>query len=261
MKKAFFAGLMILVAVGSSYSQEVDSSCLVPWQNSPLKPHGSDIVWDNSDSVKVDICSGSQYLTEFSKNKFTAAFLYYIIPDSFAPNEDTATHTWQDIDTTYSNLRKGFDTIEQRFGAFTLQHMSENAPDTNKDGKTWWVNFDMYANIDSVFSYLLRLRDINPLLGAGFEGYPSFYESVDMDSSKNSMSIWPEPGNSQLFIEGLEPSDKILFYDPLGRQISLPSFSTNGVLTVDVSKLPNGSYYADLRTDGAHKAVKFSIEH
>jgi hypothetical protein len=32
-------------------------------------------------------------------------------------------------------------------------------------------------------------------------------------------------------------------------------------LSLDCSKLPNGSYYADLRTDGTHKAVKFSIEH
>jgi hypothetical protein len=244
MKTAIFAVLLLLATTGRAGAQ-VDSSCLVLWQNSPLFP-GPGYVWQNSDSVKVDVCPGPQQYAEFARNEFVAAFQYFIMP-----HYDTIAQTWMDIDTQYSNIRAEFDTIEQRLGSFKMQlydyepHDTINDPgDTSISGDNWWyVNFENYVNKDTAVYYLRKLPELNTFAGANFLGNPGFYEGVAENIPTNEIHIWPQPCSSELHIEGWNVPDKILSYDPLGRQISIPFSSTDGTVTLDVSNQPNGIIY------------------
>jgi hypothetical protein len=246
MKKAIFAVLLLLATTGRAGAQGVDSTCLVLWQDSPLFP-GPGYGWQNTDSVKVDICQGPQYLSEFARNKFVAAFQYFIMP-----HYDTIARTWMQIDTQYSNIRDGFDTIEQRLGSFKIQlygydpDTTPNDPgDTSDFGdKLWFVNFEKYVNVDTAIFYLSQLPELNFNLGPDFAGRPIFYEGVNKITPPNPIHLWPQPCSSSLFIEGQEYSEKILAYDALGRQLALPTLGqSNGIISIDVSKQPNGIVY------------------
>jgi hypothetical protein len=258
MKKAIFAVLLLLATTGRAGAQ-VDSSCLVMWQDSPLFI-GSGYAWFNPDSVKVDVCQGPQYLQEFAKHYFSVYFLYYIIPipDSVALNgADTAIHTWQDIDTAFTALRDSFQSVEQKFGTFTLEHSDDGPGDTSLDEKAWIINFHSYLNIDTVDTALSNLPDINPALGWVGNPAPSFYESVNLKTSEAQIRVWPEPCNSEVNISGIGTNPDAKFFDPLGREVTLPLALSENVLTVDVSSQPNGVIYC---SDDGH-VFKILIQH
>ncbi len=234
----FFSALLILAMTDHAGAQQVDSSCLVPWQDSPLKPQG--VVWFNPDSVKVDMCPGTQQYAEFAKNEFVVGFLYFIVPDTM---DDSSVRTWKDIDTAYAGIRAGFDSIEQRLGPFTMQLVT---PGDTVTAKNWYVNFENYTNTDTGKYYLSLLPEINSFIGANFGGRPLFYEGVNSHLTSPSIDSWPQPCTSEFFVQGVPSSDSISFYDPLGRRIKLPIVSSDGLLTVDVSNQPNGVIYANL---------------
>jgi hypothetical protein len=242
MKKAIFAVLLLLATTGRAGAQ-VDSSCLVLWQDSPLFP-GPGYGWQNTDSVKVDVCPGPQYLSEFARNKFVAQFQYFIMP-----HYDTIARTWMQIDTQFSSIRAEFDSIEQQLGSFTIQlygyDTNHDINDTSLD-KFWFVNFENYVNIDTALYYLGKLPDLNTFAGVYFEGRPLFFEGVNENIPPISIHVWPQPCQSELFIDGIAQSNKILLYDPLGRQLSLPMTSTDGMMIVDVSKQPSGIFYVNV---------------
>lgn len=248
MKNAVFVVLLLLAALapgmaGRAGAQGVDSTCLIPWEDSPLKPH--DVVWYNWDSVKVDMCQGSQYLAEFAKTRFIVYFPYYVVPDALAPIGDTLERDWRDIEGKYSDVLSGFDSIERRFGPFTIQHVpiaGDTLGDTAwKPEKKWYVNFQQYENIDSVLYYLIRVPGLDTQdLPADFNGYPNFYESVNLSIIQSPIFIWPQPCISELFIRVKSSSETITFHDLLGRNFTLPVKKiSDTILSVNISDLPS----------------------
>lgn len=105
--------------------------------------------------------------------------------------------------------------------------------------------FHSYTNIDTAIRALAKLPELDTEYGPGgrFDGIPSFYEDVNPSIAQSHINIWPQPCSSELFIQGRGLSDKILFYDPLGRQLTLPITSADEMLTIDVSNQPNGVLY------------------
>src|SRR5579884_1685216 len=154
MKNAVFAVVLLFAASGIVYAQEVDSTCLIRWEDSPDCPCYLDpsFVFFNNDSVRVDTCVGRGYLEEFAKNKFDVNFHYYIFPDSLAPIADSLSHNWKDLDPKYQYLKVALDSLEIHFGPFELQHIIVPT-DTLRDTSKWWwtkrwnVNFQHYVNI------------------------------------------------------------------------------------------------------------------
>jgi hypothetical protein len=249
MKKAFFALLIILTITESARAQGVDSTCLVLWQNSPLRQ--LDYVWENYDSVKVDMCGGPQYLSEFGKTRYVVPFLYYIFPDSTAPVGDSLEKDWRDIDSIYYPIKNACDSIEQQLGSFTLQHEpdpGDTVGDTSKlVVKNWFLNFNTYLNIDTatyyIALYMNNVPQVNAKYPIEFDGLPDFYEGVNEKADGMEFSIWPQPCRSSFNISGVEVPKDINFFDQLGCEISFPVTSSDGILTVDVSKQPDGVVY------------------
>ena len=240
----FCIGLLV-ISNGVGWSQK--DTCLTLWQFSPLKPNN--VAWSNPDSVMVDICHGTAHsLAEFAKNRFIISFLYYIIPDSLAPIGDSLERDWRDIGAAYSTIRNVFDSIEHQLGAFTLQHVT-NSPDTLRDtlqpgNKQWSINFKNYTNIDTALHYIKQLPEINPNLGVTFDGRPTFFESVSKEITRPLIKIWPQPCSSDLFVQGEVPLDKILVYDPLGRQVAIPiRVVSDSLISADVAKMLEGVYF------------------
>ena len=214
MKKTAIIAVMLLLGATRAGAQ-VDSSCLVMWQYSPLKPN--DVAWFNSDSVKVNMCQGSEYLSEFAKNKFEVDFLYYVFPGQIAPAGDSIVRHWRDIDTLYSDVRNAFDSIEHRFGIFTLWQVSLGDTSTIGD-KDWNIKFDSYLNVDTVLYYLSQVPWLDTIY-TRFGGRPLFFEGVENNLTQDRISIWPQPCTRRLNIKDKPNAEKPLIYDPLGRRI------------------------------------------
>ena len=235
------AGLAVMVANGAVRAQ-VDS-CLIPIPNTSYE-YTDSLAW-NFDSVMYDTCRGGKY----AKRLFQLTFLYYILPDSLAPIGDTLERDWRDIDSGYISIRNGFATIEQRFGPFTIQHVSsigDTLGDTsNFFDKEWFVNFRNYVNIDSAVLYLLKMPFLDTITGTNdFYGYPRSFSFVSERPLKAAIHMWPLPCRNELFIRAPEPYNDIVIYDPLGRVVtSYTREASVNILRLDISKLPNGVYY------------------
>ncbi len=242
MVLGFCFTLLCGMGAEEGYAQ-VPDSCLILWQYSPLKPHN--VVWTNDDSMMVDMCSGPEYLAEYAKKLFSAAFYFYIIPDSLAPVFDTLEREWGDIDAKYSDIKESFKFIEQRFGHFKLKHIGGGIiGDTVAWGKkAWYINFDQYTNVDSVLFYLSQIPEISPLR-ATFLGRPRFYQDVKGLQTISHIDIWPQPVEHELFIQGVENPGTISLYDVLGRQLTLKfNLNSEKLQSLDVSMLSEGVYY------------------
>ena len=248
----------------------VDSSCLVLWQNSPLKP--PNVVWDNPDSVKVDMCSGTNKYSKFAKKLFSIAFLYYILPDSLAPFGDSIQRDWHEIGPPFMDIRSGFDNLERSIGTFTMHHhtlgTSTDHPDTSVFGnKEWFIDFNDYSNIDSVVAYMRKIPGINKSLDADFESYPFFFESVIGDRSNpiNSFITRPNPFTTEANLDFTLSGNayvQLAIYDELGRLVwgdGEGSSSEKGEhsIYIDGRSLPGGTLYARISTGfGQVKTLK-----
>ena len=254
MRREIFVAAFLLLCVGRVGAQGVDSSCLVPWEDSPQKPPG--VLWFNPDSVKVDMCPGPQYLEEFAKKKFLIAFHYFVVPISM---DDTLVRTWRDIDTSYPGIRNELDSIEQRFGGLTM-HLESPGDTSVPDDKSWWIDFDEYVNIDSAIGYLFALPDLNMQLEPSFGGRPSFYEDVNTSLPQAIFTVWPLPASSLLHISPNSihpiPSPPTLF-DELGRPLTAVSSPREGGAGYDlnVSAYPPGLYFLRWGAYGARVVV------
>jgi hypothetical protein len=245
LKRTIFIIAILILGTSCVYAQLVDS-CLTLYQN--IYPN-HDSLWKNPDSVMVDTCiTGSAYSRMFIKTSFSFEFNYYVLSDSISSStQDTDIRSWTDINPAYPEIRNGFSNIEQRFGPFILiGPVAYMYTDTaSVDAKEWLMDFSNYVSVDSVLIYLNAIPE---LTGVSF--IDGFYESggavVAPPEEKSLIKIWPQPCNSQLFIQGNGIFDNILFYDPLGRQIKLPITSTNELLMVDVSNQPSGIVYANI---------------
>jgi len=250
---------LFIPSLKAPQAQGVSDSCLVLWQDSPLKP--PNVAWFNTDSVLVDICKGNGHvLAEFAKRKFWITFLYYLIPDSVAPIGDSLEHNWQDIGLEYTNIRNAFDSIGQKFGAFTIQHVigskgiiGDTLPPGNKE---WSVNFKNYQNVDSVLYYLSQFPEVDPHLRVVFGGRPIFFEGVKDRNIILQPVIWPQPVRNELFIRGVNESENIQFCDALGRKFDLPHTTSDGVMNFNVSTVNNGLYHCII----AGKVFKILIQ-
>jgi len=116
----------------------------------------------NPDSVMYDSCLCTikpwEYPPcpyQYAKQWFGAIIPYraLLIPQTI---RDTLIYkTWRDIDSSFIELRKGIETLENQFGTFVLIKKYPDIVDSTKDGSKYFkIKFDNYVKIVTIVNYL-----------------------------------------------------------------------------------------------------------
>jgi hypothetical protein len=221
MKKVLlFSLLSFFLLTSQSYSQ-VPDSCL------KIFCFPQDSTFFNLDSVKVDSCFGSPTYGEFyATHFFYIKFKYNVLPrPGIYPKDTIIEYTWQDIDTSYSYTREGFQQLEQEFGSFWLREERLSFPDTTQFlPRTLLLRFEDYINIDSVENFVKNIQLVSEAYYRRGYGITSRVNDGDKVSQMALSPPIPNPTTSETNIsfELLESSKiQIRISDVLGNIISI----------------------------------------
>lgn len=232
---------MFFFAAASSYGQ-VDS-CIVIWPGTTVdKTDTSTLIW-NPDSTYVDTC-GTQppYRSKYCRRAYQITFDWYVIHSPVFANDTVLVYEWTAIDTAFSDIRNGFQTLESAVGHFTLTKLAAYIADTSSEfNKIFILRFDSLLNVDTVLSLLSTI----PNLKAGWSGMPRYQTgSIKQSPRQTKISIWPQPSSKGIYVQGEEALCNIVAYNSLGKRMPLPiRYVSENLIEVDVSKVPEGILY------------------
>ncbi|MDP4198535.1 MAG: hypothetical protein Q8922_00645 [Bacteroidota bacterium] len=263
MKRLLVAVFLLLGAslTASRAKAQVDS-CLALYQNMTSMPKDSTI--ENPDSLRIDTCHpchtnfGELPCTWYAKRTFLTIFKYYIFPDSIPPTGYGVVRQWWQIDSTFPEVRRHMQLIEQRFGHFDLQYrqMGSGWDTSSYLAKGWKFYFDQYVNVDSALGYIDSLPDLEVnLLGHvhvsfydGLNTYFGGHSDVEQIPDRHSRThAWPQPCSSELVLQGEGRIDIPDVLDLLGRHLAPPTrFEDDSTLHIDLTTVPSGILFLKL---------------
>jgi hypothetical protein len=112
--------------------------------------------------------------------------------------------------------------------------------------------------------YSCRLNDYGVCHSAGTTALSNAFTitiqnpcNLAVDSfSESSLNVYPNPVRSQLFLTSKNTIDTYAMYTVLGQEIIHKKMSLKET-TIDVSNLPNGTYFLKLTAEDSSKTIKF----
>jgi len=131
-----------------------------------------------------------------------------------------------------------------------MHYMFANAESFNQDLSSWCVSGVNFVSEPVNFSSNSPLIESNkPVWGT----CPT--ASID-DQNQLNISIYPNPTNDKLFIQGLSSSSKVLIYNVLGKLVLSQTISKE----IDVKQLSKGIYILkiiDEQNETTRKFIKY----
>jgi hypothetical protein len=171
--------LFISLNVGKAMGQSI-SPCLI------IVP--SDTVFFNSDSTAIDTCGLTNNYSQGSR-EYAMEYITQQTPGTWGPNiyashwwlikfnqpaiklpwatsDSIIEVSWQAIDSLDTNLRNGFQSLQQQFGSFVLR--KEIPYDTaGQNSQAFLLRFSQYHNVDSVDNFI---KSIDSTIVCSFQG-------------------------------------------------------------------------------------------
>ena len=206
----------------------------------------------NPDSVMYDscLCPGNEdyppcdYI--YAKKWFSITFKNKD-PFNFpiGPYDTLYIATWQQLDSTQSELRKIFQNIENIFGTFILKKDFPEVIDSNRPAsRIYLIKFDNYVNIWNVsdsFKNSDKLQDVY-YLNAVSHYLTDIKENFNFNNVKlKSYELYPNPATDflELSFAAEQTQSKIEIFSIEG----IKMFETESVRRIDVSRLCRGVYF------------------
>jgi hypothetical protein len=87
---------------------------------------------------------------------------------------------------------------------------------------------------------------------------------LDEATSNNSFSVYPNPSNDKLFINGLNNTGataKVRIFNTVGSLVSQSTIQTVQNPSIDVSSMENGVYFIEVEVLGVQHIQKVMIQH
>jgi hypothetical protein len=157
-----------IASTASKTKAQGRTECLSYFDSIPEWVHGAEdwhppFAAGNPDSVLVDTCTGSStYGSFYARKWFRIAFRAYVIPLPTFPADTIVEVPWTAVDTSFSDLRAGLQTIEAKYGLFVLRKVNPEINDTaNGASSNFTLRFASAVCVDSVVHALSSL----PLMG------------------------------------------------------------------------------------------------
>ncbi|TAL66796.1 MAG: T9SS type A sorting domain-containing protein [Bacteroidetes bacterium] len=215
------------------------------------KPHDPDHNSFNPDSVMWDTC-----VTGDHKVLYAYKWYYVILPVGalnvpWAPGDSLIYRDWRDIDSSFTELRNGFQLIENKFGPFIMKKQYPDEIDTSSIGsRSWYIKFEEYFNIDSIVYYLGGFIDPR---------YVSYdmraYRLADNVNDTNAIlkpliiNLYPNPSDGYIIVDFYDNKyglHEIEIYNEINNKVYQYSFinsNDNIMINLNLSFLPNGLYF------------------
>ncbi len=190
------------------------------------------------------------YYRCFAKYSWEIIFQVDAIPKP-AKGDTTIIVTWEEIDTSFREIRSGFQSFEQTFGSFVLEKMYPGFGPGSSLGRIFLLYFTDYNNVQLVTDSLNKIQNVV----AGFSRTLYFHNSSvhnENNFSYNVISISPNPANEYIEInfeadsrrqtvDGRQELD-IQIFNVYGEQMTVGA-NGRSPLQINISHLPVGIYF------------------
>ncbi|OGU39421.1 MAG: hypothetical protein A2X61_11730 [Ignavibacteria bacterium GWB2_35_12] len=219
-------------------------------------PHDPDHGFYNPDSVLYDtcLCKVKPWLPPYCEYMYAKQWFGIDLPNGAlnipqAPRDSIILRNWRDIDSSFTDMRAGFENLENVFGNFVFKKVYPDIIDTEKIASRYFnLRFDNYVKIDSASYLLHQIPDIKT---EGYLGRYDFIKSVNdsNDDKLNNFNIIPNPCNDYIQIhldERFINNDNIQIITLQGILIfneKISELNVKGDITLNTSKFSNGIYF------------------
>ena len=218
-------------------------------------PHDPAHGYFNPDSVLYDtcLCKTKPWLPPYCKYVYAKQWFGLNLPNGAlnipqAPRDSIILRNWRDIDSSFTDLRAGFENLENIFGNFSFMKVFPDDIDTNSIGSRYFkIRFDSYVNIDSASNLIDSIKGIK---GGGYLGRYNYYENVNDSIYNNEQKILiisPNPCNNLLKITGyfvIKTNIQIITLQGIilySKKFTELNYYDS--ILINTSELPNGIYY------------------
>jgi hypothetical protein len=259
--------LLLLAPVKIVLPQEIPECCCSPeyWieDNSFLY---------NYDRIVLDTCGINFYSSKcdssywlnydnnvfsrlYAKNYWDIKFEVEAIPIQ-AYDDTTIWVSWEDIDTSYIDIRNKFQELEYNFGAYRLQKTYPNISSEYDLGRSFMLFFidSNYHHIKSVTQFIDTILYTKCWFGKYFNH--SGKTDILVENDKQEITISPNPASEYIEIDlgaklseswELSESYQIQIFDVFGRQMyNFVGAHCNEPLRIDIPNFPDGVYFLKL---------------
>jgi hypothetical protein len=249
MKKIYFflcfSYLFINLSIG--YSKEPLDSCFILVYPNDYDPITGTGTYFNPDSVMIDTCSqSSNYGKLFSKKGYEFSMKVYVFGNDILPSYTPV--TWQDISSSFTQIKEGFQNLEQEFGPYTIQRTDYHPSDSLfLKNPIFEIEFQNYFKFDSVAN---ALDEIDSTSKAWMKNVPAYIIGSKVENNnineKSKLSVSPNPAIDEITIETNNfngyTDNQLMIYNETGKLIKKLYFKEN-TIKIDVSSFSNGLYF------------------
>lgn len=145
----------------------------------------------NPDSVMYDtcLCKNKAWLPPYCEYVYAKQWFGLDLPNGAlnipqAPRDSVILRNWRDIDSSFTDMREGFENLENIFGNFVFMKVYPDIIDTSKIASRYFnLRFDNYVKIDSASYLLHNIPDIET------EGYLGRYSRLLSNLSEPSFEF------------------------------------------------------------------------
>ncbi len=206
----------------------------------------------NPDSVMIDTCATTRPM-------FPVLYAYkwfkILLPPGalnvpWAPRDSLIIRNWRDIDTNFTELRNGFQNLENKFSPFIMKKEFPDIIDTLEGASgLYLLKFEKYFNIDTLVIYLKLINGI----------YDANYDMRATQLLNNIIDINSQEAKTDIEIEQKTNDNRIEIYihkfQRLCKTIDIYNLNLKKILQyhmlnnnnthiiLDISNLTTGIYF------------------
>ncbi|MFH1050980.1 MAG: T9SS type A sorting domain-containing protein [bacterium] len=193
------------------------------------------------------------YYRCYAKYSWRIKFEVDAIPIPAVGADTTIFVSWEEIDSSFNDIRDGFQSFEQTFGSFSLRKVNPGFGPGDRLSREFELFFTDYNNVQLVTDALNEIQDVI----AGFNRTFYFHNSSvhnENNFSYNVISISPNPASEYIEInsgvdsrrqtaDGKQEWD-IQIFNVYGEQMyNFVGAHCNVPVHIDISNLPVGIYF------------------
>lgn len=182
------------------------------------------------------------YKRYYSKRGWSFSFQVMAIDLPWAPHDSIVECSWEDIDSSYTNIRDAFERLEKKYGEFYF--IKKDPEDTiTYLSQTFKLRFDNWVNTIEVYDSLKTIPQIVPGVNVFH-----FVDGLSIDqTSEKIFEVYPNPSENKIIIKFNEEPENIniinIFSIDGNLQISQPIQFPADNIQVDISELSDGVYF------------------
>jgi len=232
--------LAFLAIFTNAYSQNINNCLEMVYPNEDI--------YYNPDSVMVDTCSESLTFGKwYAKKTYVFGMKVYVFGTEALHMDSTV--NWQDIDSTYIQIKNSFQNLEQQFGSYIIRRSNRGSWNDSDyiQNPVFDIYFEDYFEVDSVSNVIENIDSC----GLVFLKYaPSYNDIPEIKSTNRDFPFFVDQLNNEILKinfknEVLYSINSIKIYNLFGQQ-NFQQTINNQEISIDISSWASGVYIVSI---------------